>query len=177
MCLIGGSAPSQVLTGAYESPAAFPTTKLCLQLEPPLPGVSWERATSDVPRPGQRMRISFSPQTAVSGTGPGWHDMGVSGSWPFPTALPQGARLLPLLPPPAGGAGSDPQEKHLFRPGAASVPTTAQDVSHSPSPRDSTRSTEGRQRASKEAAVVEAGVSLLLMPRALINLGHFPALI
>lgn len=154
-----------------------PPPNLCLQLAPPLPGIGWERATSNVPRPGQRTRISFSPQTAVSGTGLGWRDMGVSGSRPFPMALPQGACLLPLLPPPAGGAGSDPWEKHLFRPGAASVPTTAQDVSHSPSPRDSTRSTEGRQRASKEAAVVEAGVSLLLIPQALINLGHFPALI
>lgn len=102
--------------------------------------------------------ISFSLWMAVSGSGLGWHGMGARAS-PFHQPC---LGVLTSCPwsPCLRGAGNDPREKHLFLPRAVSVPTTAQDVSRSASPHDSTRSTEGRQQASKEAAVVQVGVSL-----------------
>lgn len=170
MCLSRGLASSQVPTGAYPEPGSSPHYPTCAfslhHLSLASAGREPPAASLALPKGGE---TSFSLWTAT--WGPGWRDTAVSGSWPFLPAPPWGAHLLPVLPPPTSAWGRErPLGEAPFCPRAASVPTTAQDVSRSSSLRDSTRSTEGRRRACREAAVVQAGFSLLLMT-------HFPALI
>lgn len=120
---------------------------------------SW--ATSSAPRSGLRKRNQLFPPDSSIRKGPDCCDTGTAKSCPLaPASLPTRGRSAPL-----GEAG--------FPPRGSAVPTTAQDVFRSPSPRDSTRSTEGSQRASEEAAVVRAGVSL---PSYAASSGRFGAL-